>query len=91
MDGAFIVSDSGVVMASAQHVSAPPAVDISISKGLGARHWAAAEITRATAAVAVAVSSSSGAVRVFQGGKVILRIEPFRRAMKWKDFESGEA
>jgi DNA integrity scanning protein DisA with diadenylate cyclase activity len=91
MDGAFIVSDSGVVMASAQHVSAPPAVDISISKGLGARHWAAAEITRATAAIAVAVSSSSGAVRVFQGGKVILRIEPFRRAMKWKDFESGEA
>ena len=25
--------------------------------------------------------------RVFQNGEVVLRIEPFRRAMKWKDFE----
>ena len=29
----------------------------------------------------------SGTVRVFQNGEVVLRIEPFRRAMKWKDFE----
>ena len=36
---------------------------------------------------AVAVSESNGTVRLFQNGEVMLRIEPFRRPMKWKDFE----
>ena len=62
-------------------------VSVCLSKGLGARHWAAAAISRATNAVAVAVSESNGTVRFFQNGEVVLRIEPFRRAMKWKDFE----
>ncbi|TWT30472.1 DNA integrity scanning protein DisA [Posidoniimonas corsicana] len=87
MDGAFVVSAKGTVVAACQHVSAPPA-ELSISKGLGARHWAAAEITKSTTAVAVAVSESNGTVRVFHNGEVVLRIEPFRRAMKWKDFEN---
>ena len=38
-------------------------------------------------ALAVVVSQSSGTVRIFQGGEVMLRIEPLRQAMKWKDFE----
>jgi hypothetical protein len=33
------------------------------------------------------VSQSSGTVRIFQNGEVMLRIEPFRQAMKWKDFD----
>lgn len=88
MDGAFIISNSGTVMASAQHLSAPPSKEIALSKGLGARHWAAAQITRATDAIAVAVSSSGGTVRVFQGGEVVLRIEPMERAMTWREFEA---
>ena len=40
-----------------------------------------------TNAIAVVVSQSSGTVRIFQNGEVMLRIEPFRRAMKWRDFE----
>lgn len=88
MDGAFVVSAKATVVASAQHLSAPPTDEITISKGLGARHWAAAEISRATDAIAIAVSSSSGTVRVFSKGDVALRIEPFRRAMKWKAFET---
>ncbi len=87
MDGAFVVSAKGSVMAACQHVSAPP-TEVTISKGLGAKHWAAAEITKSTGAVAVAVSESNGTVRVFHNGEVVLRIEPFRRAMKWKDFEN---
>ncbi len=87
MDGAFIISAKGTVVASAQHLSAPPSGDISLSKGLGARHWAAAQISRATDAIAVAISSSSGTVRVFQDGEVVLRVEPLRRAMTWRDFE----
>jgi DNA integrity scanning protein DisA with diadenylate cyclase activity len=86
MDGAFIISSDGVVEAAARYIDAS-AANITLSKGLGARHWAAAAITRKTKAVAVAVSESNGTVRIFQNGEVMLRIEPFRRPMKWKDFE----
>ncbi len=87
LDGAFIVSSDGHVVAGAQQINAPRSTDLSLPKGFGARHWAAAEISRATAAVAITVSESTGTVRLFQNGEVMLRIEPFRRAMKWKDFE----
>ena len=86
LDGAFIVAADGTVVAACQHVSAP-AANITLSKGLGARHWAAAAISRASAAIAICVSESNGTVRLFQNGEVKLRVEPFRRAMKWKDFE----
>ncbi len=86
LDGAFVVSADGTVEAAARYIDAS-AESVSVAKGLGARHWAAAAITRRTRSVAVAVSETSGTVRIFQNGEVVLRIEPFRRAMKWKDFE----
>ena len=86
LDGAIIVSGDGIVEASARYIDAP-ADNITLSKGLGTRHWAAAAISRKTNSVAVAVSESTGTVRIFQNGAVTLRIEPFRRPMKWKDFQ----
>ena len=86
LDGAIVVSSDGYVEAAARYIDAS-AANISLSKGLGARHWAAAAITRKTNAVAVAVSESNGTVRLFLNGEIALRIEPFRRPMKWKDFE----
>lgn len=86
MDGAFIVSPDATVDAAARYIDAP-AAGLTLSKGLGARHWAAAAISRATSAVAVTVSESAGTVRIFQNGEVMLRIEPFRLPMKWRDFE----
>lgn len=86
MDGAIVVAPDGTVEAAARYIDAQ-ASEITLSKGLGARHWAAAAISRASRAVAVAVSESSGSVRIFQNGEVVLRIEPFRRPMKWRDFE----
>jgi DNA integrity scanning protein DisA with diadenylate cyclase activity len=86
LDGAFIVNPDGIVEKSCQIVDATHA-NLTLSKGLGARHWAAAAISKCTNSVAIVVSESTGTVRLFQGGEVILRIEPFRRAMKWKDFE----
>jgi DNA integrity scanning protein DisA with diadenylate cyclase activity len=86
VDGAIVVSADGVVEAAARYIDAP-ATGITLAKGLGARHWAAAAITRSTKAIAVAVSESSGTVRIFQNGEMILRIEPFRRPLKWKDYE----
>ena len=87
IDGAFIVSADGVVQAAGRHLRAS-AEEIVLSKGLGSRHWAAAEISKATDAIAIAVSESTGTVRVFQNGKVVLRIEPMGSNMKWTDFET---
>jgi DNA integrity scanning protein DisA with diadenylate cyclase activity len=92
MDGAILVAPDGTVEAAAQYIDAS-AADVTLSKGLGARHWAAAAISRATKAVAVAVSETSGTVRVFHKGEVVLRLEPFRRPLKWKekDFDGDAA
>ena len=87
LDGAFVVSSDGHVVAGAQQLNAPRSTDLSLPKGFGARHWAAAEVSRATSAVAITVSESTGTVRLFQNGEIMLRIEPFRRAMKWIDFD----
>lgn len=86
LDGAFIVSADATVEACCQLI-ATTATEITLSKGLGTRHWAAAAITKNTNAVAITVSESSGTVRIFEKGEVVLRVEPFRRAMKWTDFE----
>jgi diadenylate cyclase len=86
MDGAFIVSVDGTIEAAVQYISAP-AASVTLSKGLGTRHWAAAAVTKATKAIAITVSETNGTVRLFQNGEVMLRIEPFQRAMKWKEFE----
>jgi DNA integrity scanning protein DisA with diadenylate cyclase activity len=87
IDGAFVVSSDGCVMAAGRILDAP-AQDLTLSKGLGARHWAAAAISRATNAVAIAVSESTGTVRLFQNGVVVLRIEPMDQAMKWLDVDT---
>ncbi len=87
MDGAIIVSADGVIEAACRYLDCS-AADVTLSKGLGARHWAAAAISRATNAVAVTVSQTNGTVRIFHNGEVVLRIEPYlRRPMVWKSIE----
>ncbi|MDO5554695.1 MAG: diadenylate cyclase [Planctomycetia bacterium] len=87
LDGAFIVSLDGTVVAACRLLDTSTAA-ITLSKGLGSRHWAAAAISRATNAVAIVVSQSSGTVRIFLNGEVVLRIEArHRRPMIWKEFE----
>ena len=92
MDGAFIVARDGTVEAACRLVDAPM-TGLTLPKGLGTRHWAAAAITAVTRAVAVVVSQSNGTVRLFQDGDVILRIAPMRhaRAMKWQETETEPA
>ncbi|MDO4584486.1 MAG: DNA integrity scanning protein DisA nucleotide-binding domain protein [Planctomycetia bacterium] len=87
LDGAIIISADGTVEASCRIIDSP-ADNITLSKGLGSRHWAAAAITRSTKAVAIAVSETNGTVRIFQNGEVMLRIEPTnRKPFIWKKFE----
>lgn len=87
IDGAFVITADGIAHAAGRILDAP-AEGLTLSKGLGARHWAAAAISKATNAIAIAVSESSGTVRLFQDGFVALRIEPMDRAMKWRDFDT---
>ena len=75
-------------MLSAGRILDAPAEGLTLSKGLGARHWAAAAISKATDAIAIAVSESTGTVRIFQEGAVVLRIEPMDQAMKWQDVDT---
>ncbi len=86
LDGAIIINRNGVAEAACMYIDAL-ADGITLSKGLGARHWAAAAISRRTKAVAVAVSQSSGTVRVFLNGEVVLHIEPMARPMIWQNFD----
>src|SRR6516165_9919436 len=68
MDGAFVVARDGTVEAACRLVDAPNA-GLTLPKGLGTRHWAAAAITAISNALAVVVSQSTGAVRLFQDGE----------------------
>lgn len=74
LDGAFIISDNGVVRSAARYINAS-SEGIDLPMGLGSRHMAAASITRQTKAVAVVVSESA-VVRVFDNGEIISEIIP---------------
>jgi DNA integrity scanning protein DisA with diadenylate cyclase activity len=86
LEGAIIIRRDGVAVAACMFLDVL-AEGITLSKGLGTRHWAAAAISRKTNAIAVAVSQSSGTVRIFQDGQVVLRIEPLARPLIWRRFE----
>jgi len=74
LDGAFIVSDNGVFISACRYIDASSS-GIELPLGLGARHMAAAFITKHTNAVAIVVSESS-IVRVFDDGEIIAEILP---------------
>jgi diadenylate cyclase len=83
LDGAILVDRNAVVVGAARYIDVL-ADGITLSKGLGSRHWAAAAISRRTRAIAVAVSESSGVVRIFQNGEVVLHIAPYSRPILWR-------
>jgi DNA integrity scanning protein DisA with diadenylate cyclase activity len=85
MDGAFVVSADGIVEKSRQIIEVSHA-DLTLSKGLGSRHWAGAAISQITKAIGIVVSQSTGTVRLFQNGDTVLRIEPMDHAVKWQEF-----
>jgi DNA integrity scanning protein DisA with diadenylate cyclase activity len=86
LDGAIIVNRDGTVEAAARLIDCV-AEGITLSKGLGSRHWAAAAVSKRSKAVAIAVSESTGVVRLFQNGEIVLHIEPFARPMVWRQFQ----
>jgi DNA integrity scanning protein DisA with diadenylate cyclase activity len=89
LEGAIIIQRDGVAEAACMYIDAP-AEGITLSKGLGTRHWAAAAITKKTKAIAVVVSQSSGIVRIFQNGTIMLNIPPLARPMIWSHFQMDD-
>ena len=76
LDGAFIVREDGVVVAAGRYLNFDEEKDLDVPLGLGARHMAAAGISRDTEAIAIVVSQTSGSVRVFRRGKAALELAP---------------
>jgi diadenylate cyclase len=74
LDGAFVVSDEGVVLSAARYIDAV-SNHLELPLGLGSRHVAAASVSSRTDAVAVAVSESS-TVRMFDDGELVAEIVP---------------
>ncbi|MBX6763486.1 MAG: DNA integrity scanning protein DisA nucleotide-binding domain protein [Rubrobacteraceae bacterium] len=74
LDGAFVVSDDGVVVSATRYIDTT-SEGVELPLGLGSRHMAAASVTRQTGAVAIVVSESS-MVRMFDDGELISEIVP---------------
>src|SRR5918999_645354 len=74
LDGAFVVSDEGVVLSAARYIDAV-SNHLELPLGLGSRHVAAASVSSRTDAVSVAVSESS-TVRMFDDGELVAEIVP---------------
>ena len=76
LDGAFIMREDGVVVAAGRYLNFDEGHDVDVPLGLGARHMAAAGISRDSDAIAIVVSQTSGSVRAFRNGKVALELAP---------------
>lgn len=74
LDGAFVVSDQGVVVSACRYLDAT-ASDVALPYGMASRHLAGASISQVTDAVAIVVSESS-MLRVFDDGKLVAEIIP---------------
>jgi diadenylate cyclase len=74
LDGAFLVSNSGVVLSAARYIDAA-SDNLDLPLGLGSRHMAGASISQQTSAVAVVVSENS-MVRMFDDGELVSEIVP---------------
>ena len=79
LDGAFIVREDGTVVAAGRYLNFDEEKELEVPLGLGARHMAAAGISRDTEAIAIVVSQTSGSVRVFRRGKAALELAPRAR------------
>ena len=78
LDGAFVIKGNGVVVSAGTYLR-PGVAGEDLPQGLGARHAAAAGITASTKSIVITVSQSTGAVRIWRGGKLITEIERAQR------------
>jgi diadenylate cyclase len=75
LDGAFVISGKGKIIAAARLLECGKE-GINMPKGLGARHMAAAWITKETESIAVVLSESDNMIRIFWEGDLIAELDP---------------
>ncbi len=71
LDGAFVISDDGIVEAAGRYISIDTS-GVVLPKGLGTRHVSTAAITAVTNALGVVVSESGGGIRIYVDGRDVL-------------------
>ncbi|NOX58074.1 MAG: hypothetical protein GXP29_04355 [Planctomycetes bacterium] len=79
IDGAFIIKGNGVLV-SAGTTLRPDIGGADLPQGLGARHGSAAAISASTKSIAITVSESTGTVRLWRSGKMVIEVEKAPRA-----------
>ncbi len=85
-DGAFVVDSEGMVVAAQRYLNAFMQ-QCDIPAGLGTRHRSVALMSAATASRGVTVSQEDGMVRIFEGGKLVARINPSSQIVEcFKDY-----
>jgi DNA integrity scanning protein DisA with diadenylate cyclase activity len=70
LDGAFVLDPQGRILNAGRYILVDP--QVQTTGGLGGRHLAAASITYTTSCISFALSSS-GTIRIFRNGKVVLK------------------
>ena len=75
LDGVFMIDVNGSILSAGTHIN----IDIDHAEltgldGFGTRHRYSAAITKLTDAIAVVVSESGGAVRIFKDGRLVMRL-----------------
>ncbi|MCB9894178.1 MAG: DNA integrity scanning protein DisA nucleotide-binding domain protein [Planctomycetes bacterium] len=78
LDGAFVIGRNGVLHSAGTYLSPPAEIRVDLMSGLGTRHRVAAAMTKATRALAIVLSQSTGRVTVFRGGKSVMTVTPSR-------------
>ena len=75
IDGCFVVRGDGVIESAGSLISAPSEYYHDMPGGFGARHSAAAAISRAAECLSIVVSASTGQVTLFRRGVMLPLLE----------------
>jgi DNA integrity scanning protein DisA with diadenylate cyclase activity len=70
LDGAFIVSGTGVVEAAGRYITVDMS-QVKVPNGLGSRHSSIAGITMVTRSIGIVVSQSGGLITIFKDGRIV--------------------
>lgn len=81
LDGAFIIGRTGVIQSAGSYLNPPAEVRVELVSGLGTRHRVAAAMTKATKAIALVLSQSTGRVTVYKSGREVLTVAASRRGI----------
>ena len=74
LDGAFLITDTGVVEAAGRCITVDMS-QVNLPGGLGSRHSSIAGITKVTKSIGIVVSQSGGMISIFRDGKIVYTIK----------------